>query len=178
MRWQPPQGVVYARADGCMAGGRVAVCGRVQGEGWVLSAAVHKDLHARVVEGCMRAGCHAKSRAAVAHFCRRQLPRARREAQRGKQAGEGVCDGGDGRQGLTSTITVCVVPSLLQAGVRFIRGVLVYTLGWTSWRCGSGRGGVAGGWGWARDLHRARSLPPQMWPALWLKMVYFRKLRI
>ena len=105
----------------------------------------------------MRAGCHAKSRAAVAHFCPRQLPRARREAQRGKQAGEGG-DGGSELQRLGHVFTSTTMCLPLQAGVRFIRGVLVYALGWTSWRCGSGRGGVAGGWGWARETYIARKM--------------------
>ena len=54
---------------------------------------------------------------------------------------------------LEAEFVLDAVPSLLQAGVRIIRGVLVYALGWTSWRCGSGRGGVAGGWGWARETY-------------------------
>ena len=32
----------------------------------------------------------------------------------------------------------------------------MYALRWTSWRCGSVRGGVAGGWGWARETYIAR----------------------
>ena len=59
---------------------------------------------------------------------------------------------------LEAEFVLDAVPSLLQAGVRIIRGVLVYALGWTSWRCGSGRGGVAGGWGRARETYIARKM--------------------
>ena len=59
---------------------------------------------------------------------------------------------------LEAEFVLDAVPSLLQAGVRIIRGVLVYALRWTSWRCGSVRGGVAGGWGWARETYIARKM--------------------